>query len=677
MQLRKYSSQYLIDAILYFAFIVSILAQEYFQFQNVFVSAFEIGFIFVYPAKYILALVNLKTKSFAILAILCVAAGLATIEFLGMTIALVGGMFNIALFTRESVLLVVTVTVFLFMIVSRDIKIPSVKVDQPHYLYFSILMVVVASFGSILMNQYQNNIVNLLFWGLVLIASSVLVLEKGLTLQSKMVLIFGISLSCLLNVTLISNFLTGWDIFYEYSVGNMTIATGVWNIDLGSNVNAMLSIAVLAPAISWIGNIDLLWVLKLVYPVIYALVPIGVFVFASRMTNQTAGVIGALLFILIQGFLFEMPSIARQEIAELFLITILIVAMLDDFSNYQKASLGILFGFGLITSHYATTLLFIGLLTLYYVVRLVFRAKDKPIFSGWHFLTLIVMELTWLLYIGSKGVLGSVLEVVDSIYSAVANEFSITSNVVADRVSAPASLLHQAGKGIFILVIGIVALGILVRLYKKRKGIDSYTALMVSFGVLMVIALTASNFLVLFSDIRMISLLLIVLGVMFYYGLSWILSLPLLRTQKSKVLYIAAALIAVYIIFNSGLVYQIANDGPTSIALDSTLLFPEFSNSEIKQAMWVQDNLGTGQMITADQMGRNVVGGFGWFTVDRDNKNITHVDNGELIYLTNLNVEQLNFVNPTTGTVSPLSLDSIWKNPIVYCTENSKAMYVY
>jgi uncharacterized membrane protein len=677
MHLRKYSSQYLIDAILYFAFIISILAQEYFQFQNVFVSAFEIGFIFVYPAKYILAAVNLKTKSFAILAVLCLAAGLATIEFLGMTIALVGSMFDIPLFTRDSVLVVVTITVFLFMIVSRDIKIPSIKVDQVNYLYLSILLVAVSCLGSILMNQYQSNIVNLAFWGLVLIASSILVLEKGLTLQSKMIMIFAISLSCLLNITLISSFLTGWDIFYEYSVGNMTISQGVWNIDLGSNVNAMLSIAVLAPAISWIGNIDLLWVLKLVYPVIYALVPIGVFVFASRMTNQTAGVIGALLFILIQGFLFEMPSIARQEIAELFLITILLVAMLDDFSKYQKASLGILFGFGLITSHYATTLLFIGLLTLYYVVRLVFRAKEKPIFSGWHLLTLVVMELTWLLYIGSKGVLGSVLEVVDSVYNAVVNEFSITSSVVADRVSAPASLLHQVGKGIFILVIATVALGILVRLYKRRKGIDNYTALLVAFGVLMVVALTASNFLVLFSDIRMISLLLIVLGVMFYYGLSWILSLPLLRTQKSKVLYIAAALIAVYLIFNSGLAYQITNDGPTSIALDNNLIFPEFSNSEIKQAMWVQDNLQTGQLITADQMGRNVVGGFGWFNIDRDNKNITHVDHGELIYLTIHNIEQMKFVDATAGTDKRLSLDTIWKYPIVYCTESSRAMYVY
>jgi uncharacterized membrane protein len=315
MHLRKYSGQYLIDAILYFAFIISILAQEYFHFQNVFVSAFDIGFILVYPAKYILGLVNLKTKSFAILAVLCVAAGLAMIEFLGMAISLVGNMFDIALFTRESVLVVVTVTVFLFMIVSKDIKIPSIKIDQVHYLYFSILLVVVSSLGSIVMNQFGENIVNLVFWGLVLIASSILVLEKGLTLQSKMIMIFAISLSCLLNITLISNFLTGWDIFYEYSVGNMTIAQGVWNIDLGSNVNAMLSIAILAPAISWIGNIDLLWVLKLVYPVIYALVPIGVFIFASRMTNQTAGVIGALLFILIQGFLFEMPSIARQEIA--------------------------------------------------------------------------------------------------------------------------------------------------------------------------------------------------------------------------------------------------------------------------------------------------------------------------------------------------------------------------
>jgi uncharacterized membrane protein len=665
----------LIDAILFFVFIISILAQEYFHFQNLFVSAFDIGFVIIYPAKYILALVDLKLRSFSLLAILCVATGIAMIEFLGMSISLVGSTFGLALFTRDSVLVVMAVTVLLFMIVSRDIKIPSIKIDMPNYVYLSVLLIIISCLGSVLMTQYKEDIVNLLFWGLVLVVTLLLVMKKGLSLQTKAIMIFAISLSCLLNISLISNYLTGWDIFYEYSIGNTTIAQGAWNINQGSNVNAMLSIAVLGPAISWLGNIDLLWTFKLVYPILFSLVPIGVYIFASRMSNETAGMIAALLFILIQGFLFEIPAIARQEIAEIFLITILMVAMLKDFSDFQKAALGIMFGFGMVTSHYATTLLFLIIMVIYYVVRFAFRAKDKPIFSAWHMLTLVVIELTWLLYIGSQGVLGSVLEIVDSVYNAVVNEFNITSSVVADRVSSPASFLHEIGKVSFILTIVIVALGVLVRLYQKRKNIDNYTCLMVAVGLLMVVALTASNFLVLFSDIRIISLLLIVLGPMFYFGLAWIMGLPLLRLQRNKMMYVVALFIGAYLIFNSGLVYAITNDGPTSIALNNNLVFPDFSNSEIKQAMWAQNDLAAKQLISADQINRNVVGGFGWFNVDRDNKNISYVDSGELLFLGNRNIETMKYVD-ANGLDQPISLSTIWNNPIVYCSENARVIYV-
>ncbi len=676
MHFRKYSRQYLIDVILFFIFVIATLTQEYFHFQNPFVSAFSVVYVLIYPAKFLLALVDLRMRSMSLMAIICVATAIGTIEFLGMSISVAGSALGMAIFTKASVQIVMTLSILFLMVISRDLKIPAIKVDAPHYLYLSVFLIVLACLGSVLMTQYQENIVNLVFWVLILIVSMVLILKKDLTTQTKLMMVFSISLSCLLNYVVIANFITGYDIFYEYSVANTTMAEGVWNIDFGSNVNAMLSITVFAPAMAWLGNTDLLWILKLVFPAIFSLVPVAVFIFASKMGNEKAGVLGALLYILIQGFLFEMPSIARQEIGEVFLISIFMVAMMDEFTPYQKATLGTIFGFGLITSHYATTLLFFGLTGLYYIIRLMFRAKDKPFFTGWHLLTIIVIEMTWLLYVGSKGVMGSIFQVIDSVYSAVFNEMSFTSTVVADRVSASVSLLHTIGKYGFILTIGIIALGVLARLYQRRKNMDNYTALATAFGVLMVVSLTASNFLVLFGDIRMISLLLIVAGAMFYFGLSWFFNLPLLRTQRKRMMYAAAAIVAIYMLFNSGLAYSIANDGPISIALSNDILYPKFSDPDLKTASWTQSHLVTDQQIAGDRLGRAVVGGYGWFNVDRDNKLISPIDKGELIYLGTRNVVEMKYADPL-GVDHPISIDQMYTHPIVYCTEDSRVQFVY
>jgi uncharacterized membrane protein len=675
MHFRKYSRQYLIDVMLFFAFIITLVTQEYFQFSNPFISAFDIAFIFVYPAKFLLGMMDLKMKSVALLGLICVATGIAVLEFMGMSISLVGSALNMGILNRTSVLLVMTVMILVMMVISKDLKIPKIRVEMPHYVFLSVLLVVMSILGSVIMNQYQVNIVSVIFWFMVLVTAMILVLKKDLTPQTKMIMIFAISLSALLDYVVISDFLTGYDIFYEYSVANSTITQGYWNIDFASNVNAMLSIGVLAPALSWIGNMDVLWVLKLVYPFIFSLVPVGVYLFAAKMSSENAGLIAALLFILIQGFLFEMPAIARQEVAELFLISILLVAMFGDFTEFQKAALGIMFMFGIITSHYATTLIFLGILVIYYVARLVFRAKDKPIFSAWHTLTFLVMELVWLLYVGSKGVLGSLDQIGNSVYSAVVNEMSFTSSVVANRVDSQTTLLHSIGKYAYILMVVIVAFGVLVKVYQKRKGIDSYSALAIGFGILMVVSLTASNVLVLFSDIRMISLMLIVVGSMFYFALNWIMGLPGLRRMKNKTMYIAAVFVAVYLLFNSGLIYALANDGPTSIALSTDVVYPNFLDSELKQANWAQAHLASGQLISADRIGRIATGGFGWFHIDRDNHLFNPVDPGELLYLSHGNVEQMTYYDEN-GIEHPISVDAMWANPTVYASEQSRTLYI-
>jgi len=171
MHFRKYSRQYLIDVMLFFAFIITLVTQEYFQFSNPFISAFDIAFIFVYPAKFLLGMMDLKMKSVALLGLICVATGIAVLEFMGMSISLVGSALGMGILNRTSVLLVMTVMILVMMVISKDLKIPKIRVEMPHYVFLSILLVVMSILGSVIMNQYQVNIVSVIFWFMVLVTA--------------------------------------------------------------------------------------------------------------------------------------------------------------------------------------------------------------------------------------------------------------------------------------------------------------------------------------------------------------------------------------------------------------------------------------------------------------------------------------------------------------------------
>ncbi len=92
-----------------------------------------------------------------------------------------------------------------------------------------------------------------------------------------------IAITLLFQYSLISNYVQGADIKVEYYVSTLTQSSGFWNstasftnLVYGRFYN-MLSITVLPTIYSNILNMDITWVFKIVYPLIFALVPLALY----------------------------------------------------------------------------------------------------------------------------------------------------------------------------------------------------------------------------------------------------------------------------------------------------------------------------------------------------------------------------------------------------------------
>ena len=192
------------------------------------------------------------------------------------------------------------------------------------YVLFLILIPFLAIIGTYIMNLYGINIV-LLFLIILICVILLLVAFNKIPKKFYPFTIFIIAISLLFHTSLISNYVTGWDIQKEYYLADIVIKNAFWNLNIPSEVNAMLSITLLAPILSIITKTDLDLIFKVVYPLLFSLVPLGLYIIFKIQTNEKIAFLSTFFFISFNVFYTEMLSLGRQEIGEFFLVLLLLV----------------------------------------------------------------------------------------------------------------------------------------------------------------------------------------------------------------------------------------------------------------------------------------------------------------------------------------------------------------
>ena len=199
--------------------------------------------------------------------------------------------------------------------------------------------------------------------------------QKRDTIFQVVIGVFGLSL--LLSSTVISNNLLGWDVHQEFNLSLNVLRSGVWHPEIQSQYNSVLSITILPAMISSVSNVDLVWVFKVIFPVLFSLVPVVLYRVYRSILGPEGAFLCSFLFASYPAFYLELISLARQEVATILLALGLFVLFYPSIGKGSRGSiLTLLMTVGIVTAHYSVAYIYLVLLALSFVLPVVSRSSS-------------------------------------------------------------------------------------------------------------------------------------------------------------------------------------------------------------------------------------------------------------------------------------------------------------
>lgn len=258
------------------------------------------------------------------------------------------------------------------------------KLDiSPALLMLLVLLIIIL--GVLVLDKTGNNAVLML--GILAIAAVFVLgaLRRFIGENIFPAAIYIISLALLYQTTLISPYLTGSDIYFEYQFYQHTALTGIWDFNVPGTINSCLSIVMAVPVYAQMLHLDGVWVFKAVYPLIFSLVPLVMYRFLRIQIGRLPSFLSVFFFISVPVFSLELISLGRQQFAELFFTLLILLLVEGRIGKAPKTAMLIIFAMGVTISHY--TLGFINFVYLAALVALVFILRNRLFRTAWDRLT--------------------------------------------------------------------------------------------------------------------------------------------------------------------------------------------------------------------------------------------------------------------------------------------------
>ena len=486
-----------------------------------------------------------------------------------------------------------------------------------------------AIFGTYLVNHFQANQL-LLAMVMILASIGILVgLGRFIPRESYPIALFVISITLLLHTALITPYLWGWDIVEEHFYATLVLQQQAWDIGLFGNVNGCMSIVVLAPYLTQLTGLSLTWVFKLVYPLIFSLVAVALYEVYRHQTGEKIAFFACFMFISYFQYYNGMIFLTRQMIAEIFLVLLLLLMVSTAVTGRKRAFLAGFYGFALITSHYGLSYIFMAVLLAAWLLILIAGSRQVSTIGTWIFSrlkredsklanflnaqekrTILTVQFVaffslctigWYSLIASGSVLDSAIQIGEQIISNLITELANPAasqgmNVVVSETATP---LHEVWKYLFLITNLLIVLGILAYLFGKPnryRFTREYVALALIFLVMDVAGIVVPYLASALSVDRFYQITIIILSPFFAYGglVAFSTIADNLRKTQPRTIHSCQAhvmlsvFLAIFLIFNTGFVYEVTGDSPTSMALSTLDDFPKYNEREMIGARWLQ-----------------------------------------------------------------------------------------
>ena len=620
------------------------------------------GFIYLayIPGIIILRIFRLHKLSNIETLFYSVSISLATLMFLGLLIN-----FSLPFLGIEGpisfvpVLLSINLVTIFMLILSyffdNEFIQPVFRIEISSKHLFLLLPLFLSIFGTYLINYHNDHlgiIVMVLTIAIIILLVGFNKIDKSL--YSFIVLILSVSL--LLHNSLISNYISGFDIQREYFLTKLVIDNFRWenlpNLASLTDLNSILSLTILPSYFYYICNVNIVWIFKLIYPLIYSLVPLGLFELFKREFNSKIAFFSVIYFIVNYSFFYNMVQLMRQMIAEVFLVAIILLFLDQKMDKRFRSILLIIFLLSLTMSHYGTAPIFlavlIGVFLLQYFYNLYKRNKIKSKIDTINInivLIFLTIVLIWYIYNNNSSVFISFLGIFQGMYSSIFSSFlSPNSTQGLTIIGTKVTFFNSITKYLFLLSQAFIVIGILGFLLnigninKRFKMKKEYFFFGILFLGICIMSILVPNFSSQLDSIRMFHIAIIVLSPFFVIGFILIIErINILLSNRSfrktfnnvsikekiniliksdrsyrKTFNIISIFLVVFLFLNTGLVQFIVNEPykPTMALSITNSDPPIFNEKDISSAEWINRYMDNNSDIYSDTNGFVLLGGF-------------------------------------------------------------------
>lgn len=510
--------------------------------------------------------------------------------------------------------------------------------------------------------------------------------------------IFVISISLLFHTSLISQYLMGWDIHAEYYVFKLTEIQGYWHTPgivafqtQINDINSMASVTILPAMYSLLLNIGGESIFKLIFPFLFALVPLVFYRIYEQQTGKMVALLAA-FFLLSSDIGFygaETLSLARQMIAQLFVALSIFILVNKNLDQRNKRILFMTFGAAIVVSYYG--LAYIYLFYIAFTFILLYRKGSKKELNLTLVLLLFAVTFLWYIYV-SNSPLAKLEEDAGRIFNMFTTDlfstearssstFSALNPTVAQSV---VGLVHKLLYYVQYLFIAIGGLGVILK--PKEAGFTpEFRWLSILNMFVMALCLIVPNLAPTLNLSRFYMITLPFLAPCFVLGgrsvSRWAEKAATLRLRKPRQrsyrnieLWLVTIVLIASFLFQVGFANHVTGVWPYSYSLDLNRKMTSNDLSirigvynayvpeqDVLGARWLSENMKKTSKVYADETSRtNVLTSYA--LLDRDTivrlYNTTLLEHGTYIYLRYVNVRVGVVLEPlykfNTTDISPL-----------------------
>lgn len=437
------------------------------------------------------------------------------------------------------------------------------------------------------------------------------------------IFILAIALTLLFQGLLVSNYINGHDIHLEYYLFKQTQENAFWNSTAFStdliygNYNSMASITILPTIYSEVLNLEATWVLKIVFPLLFAFVPLGLYQMWKTKLGAKTAFFSAFLLMSQFTFYMEMIGLARQMIAELFFVLLFIIIFSKNFDHKNIKACFIIFSFALVISHYSMAIIFLFFISFGWLFMYLSKKKCQNLSLPIVLLFFSLMFL-WYIFASAAASFDTIILFVDWIYSGLGNFLDPASRgagvLRGIGLEATQSYLQLMSRIVAYITQVFIVIGFFAAIVQRKKGTVDFDY--ISFASLSMVILSLTIILPNFADslqiTRFYHILLFFLAPFFLLGCQTLISFVVKNKKQIRTYTLATIILIAYFLFQTNFVYEVAGTESWSVPLSlyrmgaTSYSMGYTHEQDVFGAYWLSENVVAKNVsIYADALSRN------------------------------------------------------------------------